>query len=93
MLVSVSTLLTTACKSAPIIETQTVIPAIHFPAFPDPTGYVELDEETETVRMPLDYYARIYEYKIRVDEAEAVYERIKELYDAATPPPRGPSRP
>lgn len=29
--------------------------------------------------MPLEYYARIYEYKVRVDEARAVYERIRDL--------------
>ncbi len=57
-----------------------MMPALSFPIFPDPTGWVELDEETATVRMPLDYYARIYEYKVRVEEQEAVYNRVRELH-------------
>ncbi len=61
------------------VETRTAVPTLSFPAFPDPDGRVSLDAEKETVTMPLEYYARIYEYKVRVDEARAVYERIRDL--------------
>lgn len=53
-----------------------------FPVFPDPTGNVSYNEETDSVSMSLDYYERIYEYKLRVDEAESVYLKLKELYEA-----------
>lgn len=73
------TLSTGACASGPTVEARVVVPAVSFPTFPDPAGLVELDEAEETVTMPLEYYARIYEYKVRVDEAQAVYERIGDL--------------
>lgn len=80
LLASGLTLSTTACRTTRV-ETQVVVPEISFPAFPDPAGWASLDEETETVSMPLEYYARIFEYKVRVDEARTVYERIWEMYE------------
>ncbi len=79
LLASVSTLSTAGCATAQV-EARTAVPALSFPAFPDPDGWVSLDAEKETVTMPLEYYARIYEYKVRVDETRAVYERMRELH-------------
>lgn len=63
-----------------IIKTEVIVPSIYFPIFPDLSERVSLDEEKETVTISLDDYARICEYKLRVDEAERIYNKNKELY-------------
>lgn len=53
---------------------------VPFPDFPSPqVGDVVYDDETGQVIMTLDYLGRIYEYKVRVDEARAVWESIKAI--------------
>lgn len=72
-----TTLLLTACRTSKINTLD--IPAIDFPQFPIPNEKtVVFDEESGKVIMALDYFERIYEYKVRVDEAHSVYERIRE---------------
>jgi hypothetical protein len=51
-----------------------------FPVFPAPDA-VTLDEDTETVSMPLWYWQKIAEYKIGVDAVEAYLKRVNEAAD------------
>jgi hypothetical protein len=55
----------TACATTKI-EYVREIPAVTFPAFPNP-DCVEYDEEADTVSMPLWYWQKVAEYKIDVD--------------------------
>ena len=67
----------TACATSPKTETVVVVPDLSFPDYPDPEGNVELDDADGTVTMSLEYYTLIYEFKVKVDETKAVYNRIK----------------
>ncbi|MCM1223392.1 MAG: hypothetical protein NC548_53985 [Lachnospiraceae bacterium] len=58
------------------------MPEVSFPEFPAPPDSVFLDEETETVEMPLEYFTRIYEYMVRVEETRSVYEGVMKLYES-----------
>jgi hypothetical protein len=78
VLLSVSTALTASCAGSPKVEhvlTAIAVPA--FPAFPAPDP-VTLDEETETVSMPLWYWQKVAEYKIGVDAVEAYLKKAGE---------------
>lgn len=58
------------------------MPPLDFPLFPvPPVGDVLFDEDSARVNMSLDYFERIYEYKVRVDETQAVYEKTKALIE------------
>lgn len=57
------------------------MPEIAFPKFPAPSDAVFLNEDSETVEMPLEYFTRIYEYMERVEETRRVYESVKKLYE------------
>ena len=81
MLASVLIGLLAGCASVPQTETRVIVPEISFPKFPAPPDSVFLDEETETVEMPLEYFTRIYEYVERVEETRRVYEGVKSLYE------------
>ena len=69
------------CASAAQIETRVIVPEIVFPKFPAPPDTVFLNEDSETVEMPLEYFTRIYEYMERVEETRRVYESVKRLYE------------
>jgi hypothetical protein len=58
-----------------------VVPGIIFPVFPPPDS-VTLDEETETVSMPLWYWQKIAEYKIDVDAIERYLARLGKIKKA-----------
>lgn len=77
-------LLTTGCVTTET-KTRTVVPAVDWPVFPDPAGIVVYDDVTDMVSMPLEFYERIYEYKLRVDEAERVYLLQKEIFEKDNP--------
>lgn len=81
LLASVSTGLLGGCASAPQTETRVLVPEVVFPKFPAPPETVFLDENSETVEMPLEYFTRIYEYMERVEETRRVYESMKKLYE------------
>jgi hypothetical protein len=69
--------LTTACAGSPRIEYVYETPDVPaFPVFPPPDP-VTLDEEKETVSMPLWYWQKIAEYKIDVDAIEEYLDRIR----------------
>lgn len=76
ILVSVLIPLITACVTKGKTEYIYTVPAVDFPLFPDPEPVV-LDEETETVSMPLWYWQRIAEYKIDVDAIENYLNELK----------------
>lgn len=48
-----------------------------FPVFPDPEGNVELVDER--VVMSLEYWERVFEYKVRVDECKRVWQDFCEV--------------
>ena len=65
-----------------------VCPDLDFPKYPTPKGHVipldadgkrvtENNQEIVNVIMPLWYYQKIVEYKVKVDEAETEYEAFK----------------
>jgi hypothetical protein len=65
-----------SCRTIPKIEYIHEVPDIIFPVFPPPDS-VTLDEETETVSMPLRYWQKIAEYKIDVDAAQRQMELLR----------------
>jgi hypothetical protein len=86
MVAIVLTLSTTACAGVPKpeirivtrMQVEYVMPDIPtFPVFPLP-DCVEYSQETDTVAMPLWYWAKIAEYKIDVDAIEEYLLRLKE---------------
>ena len=78
ILVSVLIPLITACVTKGKTEYIYIVPAVDFPLFPDPEPVV-LDEETETVSMPLWYWQRIAEYKIDVDAIEKYFSEAEKI--------------
>ena len=76
ILASVLIPLITACVTKSKTEYLYTVPEVDFPLFPDPEPVV-LDEETETVSMPLWYWQRIAEYKIDVDAIENYLNELK----------------
>lgn len=42
-------------------------------------GDLLFDDDTGRVNMSLEYFERIYEYKVRVDETQEVYKKIQEM--------------
>lgn len=76
-------LLLTSCASSPetVTVTETVAPPpIDFPTFPDPSGFVEVSEDGETVYVDTEYWVQIAEYAIDVRAAEQQYESFREIY-------------
>lgn len=54
---------------------QAITPKLDFPLFPVPNlGDVLFVEDTGRVDMSLDFFERIYTFKVRVEEAQQVYE-------------------
>lgn len=75
-------LLCVGCKTT---QTQVQVPTLDFPLFPvPPVGAVLFDEESGRVDMSLDFFERIYEYKVRVEETQAVYENIYSIQQRHT---------
>lgn len=65
-----------------VTVTQTVPPpAIDFPVFPDPTGFVDYSEDGERVILATEYWVRIAEYAIDVQAVRQQYDAFREIYD------------
>lgn len=73
-------LLSASCQTtqteAPPTEPPEPQVELTFPDFPAPGDAVTLDEEANTVTMPLDYWLSITDYVIDVRETEEKYKAI-----------------
>jgi hypothetical protein len=76
-------LLLTSCRSSPevVTVTQTVPPpAIEFPLFPDPAGFVEYSEDGLTVLVDSEFWIQIAEFAIDAESARLQYESFREVF-------------
>ena len=72
-----SMLLMNSCKSNNV-EVIYYVPDLVFPKYPEPENNVSYDAETDEVKMNLDYYERIKNFKLEVYGVRDYYNFIKE---------------
>lgn len=77
------TLLLPGCQTVRRTEYKYIVPNLDFPSFPSAEGNVSYDDKTGNVVMSLDYYMRIYEFKVQVDAMKTIYTRLQsEVYES-----------
>ena len=79
-LLTVLTLLTQSCATnKPVYIYDT--PYVSFPAFPVPTE-TSFDGATNTVKVPVDWYIQLAEYKTEIQAIEKFYKLLSEYEEA-----------
>ncbi len=74
-----SAMLLTACVSTePIIVEKVVVPELTFPLFP--LADKMTDNKDETVSVSSEWFIRLEEYHIRIEETEKNYNDLRDMY-------------